>query len=318
LKAISSHDKNHIILICCILPLEKRNPTFYIGYVRGINIHLKEGTYMSEKKFKILDIFLFTIISTITECLNIWLFSQFGGYQIFTLSFVPVLGMIALFRWNAWGIVTPLVSSMAGILLRIGLGQNITADYWLIYGLSFLSLFLCLLWFRKKDKATILSDKGFFFGYYFTGYIALELTRGIIQTIASGSITAAMVHYFAYDLLNIVFNLAVFFIACKQETIVVDMHDYLVKLHSEPSSARMRKENNNYLALEQMANKNNEISDIALLDGGVPTEAELKNMSKLYGDMENKESFFRKENSFIKKQRCEDEKRKEKHDDSCK
>lgn len=258
---------------------------------------------MTKKKFKILDILFFTLICSITECVNIWLFNQFGNYQVFTLSFVPVLGMIAIFRWNAWGIITPTISAVAGIVMRLILKQTVATSYIVAYVLSFFALLVCLVLFKNNDKANILSNKKFFFSYYFAGYAALEISKAVIQAIAVGGFSTLVIKYFSYDLLNITFNFIVFYIACKQGSLVVDMEDYLIKMNKDPSSARMRKETNNYISLEQIADKNSDVSDIALLDGGTLSESQLKAMSETYGEMENKESFFRKEKTFIENQK---------------
>lgn len=271
---------------------------------------------MTKKKFKILDILFFTLICTITECANIWLFNQFGNYQVFTLSFVPVLGMIAIFRWDAWGIITPTISAVAGIVIRLILKQTVSTSYAFAYVLSFFSLLICLLLFKKNDKANILSNKKFFFGYYFIGYVALEISKAVIQAIAVGGFSTLLIKYFSYNLLNITFNFIVFFIACKQGSLVVDMNDYLIKMNKDPSSARMRKESNDYISLEQIAEKNSDVSDIALLDGGTLNENQLKIMNETYGEMENKESFFKRENTFIEKQKSAN--RKDKKNDTRK
>jgi hypothetical protein len=93
---------------------------------------------MSVKTYEALDLVLFGGIAILLEVVNFYAFTQFTG--AYYLSFSLVLGLIAIFRWNAWGLLIAPLSGLGVLLLRMGLGGVVTPTLWLTYTLSYLGL----------------------------------------------------------------------------------------------------------------------------------------------------------------------------------
>lgn len=248
---------------------------------------------MSKEKYRFLDLFIFTTLSVLIEVVNIIAFNLFKT-QYYTLSFAVAFGVIAIYRWNALGLIVPFITGLAGVFVRGMFGQDTTINLWLAQSFGYLALSICLLFFKNKNKREINKNTGYMIGYYLAGYLAVEIARALFQ-IGNMEFYKAAILYFSLDLLNIVFNGVAFIIALKQKNFVVDMNCYLEDINQKSSEALIRKETEDYLSLEELADKD-EISDIALLDGGMLDEDDLKKLQADRRKIENNPSVFDKEN----------------------
>lgn len=248
---------------------------------------------MSKTSYRILDLSIFTLISITLEVINIVVFKLFDT-QYYTLSFIICFGVIAIYRWNFFGLITPVISGIAGVITRSALGGNVTVNFVLAQSVGYLGLLVCLLFFFKKDKRKIMNNTIYMLLYYISGYLAVEVIKSLCQ-IGNASFYEAFALYMAGDLLNLLFNGVVFVIALKQKNFVVDMNCYLEDINSKSSEALLRKEVSDYYSLEELANKD-EVSDIALLEGGMLDEDDLKKLEKDRRKFENNLSKFDKEN----------------------
>lgn len=251
---------------------------------------------MSKKAYEFLDLLLLTVIAAVADSLDVYVFNVFKS-QVYALSIACVMGMIAIYRWNAWGLVIPVVAGASSVLTRWFMKEDVTLGLWLAYTVGYLALGVCLLWFLKKDKSTLNEDGLFKFGYFFSGYVAVELLRAVCQ-IGNADFWKTALSYFALDLLNVAFGLLLYLIACKQNGLVVDMNDYLVAIHSSPDSAQAREEQKNVIKLEEMS-ESSDLNDAALLDGGTLSPEDLHKMNEPLNRSQHKTSKFDQENQAI-------------------
>ena len=194
---------------------------------------------MSKATFEAIDLIIFTIISAVLEAGILLAYKAFGYMEGYIVSFAVTLGLISIFRWNWHGIVVPLVT----VIVSVFIGGIYDLGLVLSNTLGYLFLLPVLFWFKKKDKKTISKDIGFLLGYFFSGYISVEIGRTLCQLIDVRDISklgTILYSYFVIDLLNIGIGLLVFFIACKQKNLVVDMNSYLIELHTKPASSDAR------------------------------------------------------------------------------
>lgn len=253
---------------------------------------------MSKTAYKILDLVTLTVITAVAESLDVWVFNAFQS-QFYALSIALAMGAIAIYRWNAWGLVIPVTAGASSVLVRFLLGQECSLGLWLAYTVGYLGMAVCLVWFIKKDKKTFLKSFGHQAGYYFSGVVAVELVRTLCQ-ITNGAFWKIALTYYALDLLNVFFGLLIFVIACHQKNLVVDMKDYLAGVTSQPSSATAREEKENVIKLEEMS-ESEDVNDAALLDGGTLSPEQLHEMNAPKDKAEHKESKFDQENAAVDK-----------------
>lgn len=117
----------------------------------------------------------------------------------------------------------------------------------------------------------------------------MEVGRALCQ-LASIDFFVAAGNYFLLDLLNVLFGLVAFFVASRQPNMVVDMNDYLVAMHSVPSSAYEHQNAAKGESLESLADSNDEVSDIALLDGGTMSDEDLRALSQTFNRHQGKKT----------------------------
>lgn len=251
---------------------------------------------MTKTQFKALDLFFFSFISALAECINIWAFSKFNG--IYYVSFAVVLGLISMVRWGAWGIVVPLAAGLASICFDLANGTKETVGWVLANSIGYLPLLINLIWFKFKGKDVVSRQWGMMILYVVTGFLETEAGKSMCY-IGSADFGYVMKLFFAYDLINMAIGTIVYFIACKQRDFVCDMDDYLLRMHQGTPESRIREKDEDYLSLEQMAEKD-EVSDISLLDGGTLKEEDLKMMEDTYKKAEGKSSKFDREKQAIK------------------
>lgn len=255
------------------------------------------NTKVSKLQFKALDLFIFSALAAALECINIWAFGKFSG--TYYLSYAVVLGLIAMVRWNAWGIIPALAAGAATVIYDYAAGTAPSPSWMVANTVGYLPLLFCLFWFKAKDKKSISKDVGFFFGYVLTGFLATDVGKAVCY-LGTADILWALKMYFAYDLINVAAGLLIFFIATKQDRLVYDMNLFLQEQHQGNQESAARQEIQDYRTLEEMADKDDEVNDIALLDGGTLSPDDLKKMNETYRKMENKPSKFDEENKALK------------------
>lgn len=255
---------------------------------------------MSKKQFEALDLIILSLIGIVSECINIWAFKKLNS--AYCASIAIVLGLIALVRWNAWGLIVPLAAGIGAMTVGYFSGSSESINWILANTIGYLPLALELLWFKYAGKAKINSRWVYMLLYVVSGFVLCEAGRSLCYLGSQASFPEVMKMFFLYDMINLALGLAVYFIACKQKKFVVDMNEYLVELHSGTPTSAVRDEKQDYMALEEMADKD-EVSDIALLDGGMMTEEDMKAMNDAYKKAEGKSSKFDQENQALKEYR---------------
>lgn len=258
-----------------------------------------------------MDLAVFTLIACAVEAVNVFAFNlmkvnigKFQFNQVYTLSFAALLGMIAIYRWNAYGLVVAPLAGVASVLARTVLKQNVTYNLWLSFSLGYLGLAVCLLFFYKreggklilKDKDRLREDKANMILYYLAGYLSVEAVRSLCQ-IGSADYWLLLLNYIAFDLINILFGLGVLLIALKQDGLVVDMDSYLLHLsdiRKKVAGQEFASKNIN-INVEELAEAD-EINEAAILDGGTLSTEDLKKMEDNRRRFENRHTKYDDEN----------------------
>jgi len=254
---------------------------------------------MSKKAYQAMDLGILTLIAAVSEALSVALFNLFPA-QVFSVSVVAVVALIAIYRWNAWGLLVGVIGGGAGALVRFLMKGTVTLGFVLSSTVAYLFLAIVLLFFIRVDKNAIIKEKKWFkFAYFFAGFATLEIGRAVCQ-IGNADFWSVVGLYYAYDLLNVLFGLAVFLLSTRQPNMVVDMNEYLVALKAETAPVKAAAAKAVYESPEGLSD-NDETSDIALLDGGVLTAEDLRvlNETKRKAETGDKRSHFDVENETV-------------------
>ena len=248
---------------------------------------------MTKRGYKFFDLTMLTIIGLIIEGVLTFASNQTRFIvQGFSVSFVVLFSLIGMFRWNYLGVVPGLGCIIAAVIMQNSFTPN-AYDFPLIAGnvVGVLSTLVSMIYLKKLTKEKIKSNFLFLIIYAFIGYASYFIGCSLIWSIFGRiNLVDAFVLTVSRNLINILMSCIILIIANKVKDFLVDMDEYLVKLHSIPPSARLRKEINESkeqsLMSEVVGSK--EINDIALLDGGTLSEEQLiklnKNLKEKEGD----------------------------------
>ncbi len=255
---------------------------------------------MSKRTFETIDILIFSVISILLEAVIIVAYNSFGKYDGYIVSFSVVIGLISIYRWNFVGVIPALAGGVATILTSYMYSGKFSLGIVLSYTVGYMFLLGVLVLFKLYDKNKMVKKYSFLFGYYFLGYLLVEIGR-VLCFICTGQLNLSVITSpVLWDLLNIVIGALIFFISIKQKYIVYDMNTYLIEQHSGTSTSRIRNEIDDYSTLESLADKD-DISDISLLDGGTLSDSDLKKLNDNYRKMTKTKSKYDLENEEINK-----------------
>lgn len=251
---------------------------------------------MSKRQFEALDLLFFSLIGAALDVAIAWGFGHFS--VLYSVSFAVVLALIAMVRWGYPGVVVALISGGARVLYDSLTGSSVSLNWILANTAGYLAVLIDLLYFLKPGKKAVVSNPGFSILYVVSGFLLTALGKTLCY-IGSADFLVYLQLFLLYDLLNMLIGVGVFFLARKQSDLVTDMNEYLVKIHTQSPEAvlreKIRSEKDEYSALEEMADKD-EVSDIALLDGGMVTNEELAEQEAVRKKLEgNSSSVYQKE-----------------------
>lgn len=234
---------------------------------------------MTKAKFRAIDLAMFSIITALLEVIMLWAFQKFP-LEGFSVSFLILLGSIAIFRWNIYGVIPPLVGGAASLLFSYTTGTLMSMRLILSQLLGPLGLLTGLLWFKYYGKSKLDGKPDQMWAYYLTSFLSVEVVRTLCY-IGDADLLHILYTYFVLDLLNMVIGVIVMVIAVKQKGFVTDMNEYLINQNKAPNSAEIAKQRTDIEAMASI-NEKDEISDIALLDGGMLDQADLDELATLY------------------------------------
>ncbi len=259
---------------------------------------------MSKQKFRFIDLMILTVIATAIEVVSVVAFNavnvQVGTYrlgQALSLSLACLIGMIAVFRWNGYGLCVGVIAGVGSLLARMFCSQQLSIQMWLSSSLSYLGLVSCLLFIHKRDKKKMAKDKGMMVLYFFIGFFSYELLR-ILLLIGSENYFALIGNVLSFEIVNLLLSFVIYLIALRQDGLVVDMNLYLLEMQDIRNRVKRRED----ICVEELCEQG-QINEAALLDGGTLSTEDLKELEDNRRRIEGKSTFFDEENKAVEKYR---------------
>ena len=265
---------------------------------------------MSKIQFKALDVLAFTALAAVLEVVFLILFRSMNS--AFYVSFAIVFSLILMIRWGWVGIIPAVVAGGATIIYDYAVGIRDSLQWVLANTAGYLPLLLGLLLFKLVGKEKVVNHIGWRFLYVLLAFLLVDVTRTLffLGNVDFGRI---LLVFLVYDLINLVIAMALFFLACRQKDFVTDMNSYLIKINQGTPESNFRDDRrstkDDYATLEEMADSD-EVSDIALLDGGMVTQDMLAEQERVRRKMEGQqETKYDKEREAFRKSKSKDEKK---------
>lgn len=174
-----------------------------------------------------IDLIIFTIINIVIKLLEIFALSKAPTIN-FYLSFTEVVVLIAMFRWNALGIVVGIIP--LGINLIV---LNASLTQYIIYYSGLIFLLINSLWFYIIPKSKISQHFSLILIYTLTGYFLIIGGRSLVSLVFKYNFYLTFNQFILNEVLSVVIGLIVMAITYLQKTILVDVNAYLLQLHKK-------------------------------------------------------------------------------------
>lgn len=183
---------------------------------------------MSLKKYKTIDITIFTVIICLVEIVNTFVIKYIFKSEYYALSLVITLTLIVVVRWGIYGIIPAVIASTFSVIINKGSGLHYFIYLVSCLGFMIPYLFLKIVGHRKVEDSLYLTIL-----YCLIGFISVDLLRSIFAITINGNIAQNFIQFFAFDMFNLIIGLIVIIIARKQNGIFEDQISYLKRIQAE-------------------------------------------------------------------------------------
>ena len=179
------------------------------------------------KTYRSIDLSILAVLMIVFEVISINALAYFD--QIFYFTSFYIIAYVAMVRWDKFSFVIPIVH---GITYCLACNGNINSL--IVYVVGNLFIMINLLWFIKGKK--IIKNTYALICFIFTGFLAVVLGRSIVSMcfdLGNISFLDVFVGYIQSNTLSILLSIIILIIAKKQNGVLEDQKEYLLKLQEE-------------------------------------------------------------------------------------
>lgn len=247
---------------------------------------------MSLKKYKAVDLLVFTILAAIFELLCYYVTTNVDDFKVIFLSYSIVLSLISIFRWGLIGSVVVFVGGVASCI--ISSESNYT--HYFAYGIgSVIGVVLVALLFQyligreKLKKYPIL-----LYVYLIVDFVVVIFIRCLIVSLFninnfSEVLISSLKNQFVMQSMCLVISLVILLIANRKNgDMVVEMKSYIKKVQDYQKLGGLKeiKESPKFNH-DKPLTAPDEMDEAYILDGGQLSNKELKELDAImYEDID--------------------------------
>lgn len=201
---------------------------------------------MTKRKFMIIDLLILTAIGLVIEVVSLifqFKYGSSGFYKIgediyyyfpISITLVPVVILIAIFRWNLKGVIVALPLTLSTCIIHNFFNsQEVSGYIYVVYLVGTLLVALNTLWFKLIEKQKMSKNLPLIIAFTLTGYILIASGRSLVAVIYHIPFLATLYEFLVQDLLSLVIGVVVIVIIYFQKTILVDIDQYLLSIKED-------------------------------------------------------------------------------------
>jgi hypothetical protein len=183
---------------------------------------------ISFKQYRLTDLFLFAVIMTVCEIINILAIKKWFPDMLFSISLMFTVSLIVLVRWNFWSAIFPVLDAVLYCWLN-----DAAATTYAVYIIG--NAFVLLAWFIFKliPKEKLFSKWYLTIIYPIIGFVVVCLGRSVVAACFGISFSATLVSTLGTECLNAVFALLAILILRKFDGMMEDQKHYLLRVAEE-------------------------------------------------------------------------------------
>lgn len=247
---------------------------------------------MSLKKYKAVDLLVFTILAAIFELLCYYVTTNVDDFQVIFLSYSIVLSLISIFRWGLIGSIVVFVGGIASCIIS----SESNHTHYFAYGIgSVIGVVLVALLFQyligreKLKKYPIL-----LYVYLIVDFVVVIFIRCLIVSLFninnfSEVLISSLKNQFVMQSMCLVISLVILLIANRKNgDMVVEMKSYIKKVQDYQKLGGLKeiKESPKFNH-DKPLTAPDEMDEAYILDGGQLSNKELKELDAImYEDIE--------------------------------
>jgi hypothetical protein len=201
---------------------------------------------MTKRKFMIIDLLILTAIGLVIEAVSLifqFRYGSSGFYRIgeniyyyfpISITLVPVVIFIAIFRWDLKGVIVAFPLTLATCIIHSFFNPEKVSGYiYVVYLVGTLLVALNVLWFQLLSKNKMSKNLLIIIAYTLTGYLLIACGRSLVALFYGIEFIATLYEFLVQDLLSIVIGTVVIVIIYFQKTILVDIDQYLLSIKED-------------------------------------------------------------------------------------
>ena len=188
----------------------------------------QENNGISLNTYRTIDLVLLSLITCAAELINLLVLKRVFPGELFTLSIVVPMSLIAMQRWNAPGGVVAVAGAIAYCT-----GNGGSFESYIVYTVGNAAVLICLLWYLKNGKKRIEESAGLQVLFTLGGFAAVEAGRTLAAFIFDRNIKSIFLTFIVSDSLNIVIGVIIVIIAARQKGLFTDQLSYLRAMAEE-------------------------------------------------------------------------------------
>lgn len=237
---------------------------------------------MSLKQYRMLDLFVMTILAVVFEFLNYFAAVAISGYRILFMSYTIVLSLIAIYRWDYRGVIVSIAGGITACLAY----QAFDISQIIAYTIGNASVVLVALAFeRGLKKERIVNNKILLVIYLFLAFVVVSFFRSLIIALFEinnfvSTLVDSLKQEIMFESLSFVISCIIILVAARKDGIMVEMVDYIRRTQEEDKlKIKDIKESPKFNSIRPFTEEG-EMDDAYILDGGIPTRDQLKELDE--------------------------------------
>ena len=250
---------------------------------------------MSLKKYKTMDVMVFTILAVLFELLCYYVSTNVDDFKIIFLSYSIVLSMICIFRWGLIGCVV----ALAGSIASCATSSLSTLPHYIAYGVgSTVGVILVALVFQYMiGRETLKKVPILLFVYLIIDFIVVIFLRCLIISLFDlnnfkQTLIDSLLNQVVMQSMCLVISLLILAIANRKNgDILVEMKSYIKKVQDYQKLGGLReiKESPKFNH-DKPLTEPDEMDEAYILDGGQLSNKELQELDDLmYQDIDDED-----------------------------
>lgn len=241
-----------------------------------------EGKFMSLKKYKTLDLFVFVLLAVIFEVANYKLYESFDSFKLLFLSYSIVIALICTYRWGLIGCLPAFAGGLAACIATSSYSTELLLAY---CGGNTIGVLISALIFQYGFKRKALQNKLLLIIYFtFMFGLVLLLRASMVALFSNENFSIEFINSIkgsiVIESMSYVVSIIVLLIASRKNgNFMIEMIEYIKDVQDEEKLGGLKKiKESPKFNFDNPLTEADEMDEAYILDGGQLSNKQLKEL----------------------------------------